>query len=237
MASINENTFGSKLRNSQDLLNIIQGFVNYAPPRPQESITGLTTLINSIITANTLSANISQQYKSAITARQIAYRGSSTSIDKLLAPIKGAVDAQYGKKSAESQSITSAIKAMRVTKLMKSPEDPTKEIQDKSISQSERSYGSLIQSFSNIIASLQQFSGYNPSNNTLKIAGLQATVAQINTLNNTVAQKVQQLKTAQTSRNTQYLDLKDRVQRVKSYVKAQYGMTSNEYKLIKGMKI
>ena len=237
MASTSETTFGAKLRNAQDLLNIIKGFAGYAPPRTQESVASMTTLINSIVTANTATANTTQLYKSAVAARQVAYRGTSTSIEKVLSPIKGAVDAQYGKKSPESQSISSAIKAMRSTKLVKLPADPTKETQEKTVSQSERSYGSIIQSFSNIISSLQQFSGFNPSNNSLKIATLQATVTQIKSLNNTVAQRIQALKTNQTNRNTLYLDLKDRTQRIKSYVKAQYGNNSNEFNLIKGLKI
>ena len=237
MASTSETSFGAKLRNAQDLLNIIQGFTGYAPPRTQESIASMTTLIGSITTTNTSLASTTQQYKSATAARQIAYSGTSTSIEKLLSPIKNAVDAQYGKTSPESQSIGSAIKAMRSTKLVKLPADPTKESQVNTVSQSERSYGSILQSFSNIISSLQQFSGYNPSNNILKIATLQASVTQINTLNNSVAQRLQAMKTNQTNRNTLYVDLKDRTQRIKSYVKAQYGNKSNEYNLIKGLKI
>ena len=237
MASTSETSYGAKLRNAQDLLNIIQGFAGYAPPRSQESIASVTTLISSITTINTSLAGTTQQYKSATAARQIAYSGTSTSIEKLLSPIKNAVDAQYGKSSPESQSIGSAIKAMRATKLVKLPADPTKESQINTVSQSERSYGSILQSFSNIISSLQQFSGYNPSNNNLKIATLQASVTQTNTLNNTVAQRLQAMKTNQTNRNALYIDLKDRTQRIKSYVKAQYGNNSNEYKLIKGLKI
>lgn len=237
MASISETTFGAKLRNAQDLLNIIQGFVSYTPPRTQETVASMTTLISSIVASNTSTANTTQQYRSAVAARQVAYRGTSTSIEKVLSPLKGAVDAQYGKKSPESQSLSSAIKSMRSTKLVKLPADPTKETQEKTVSQSERSYGSIIQSFSNIISSLQQFNGFNPSNNNLKIATLQATVTQINTLNNTVAQRIQALKTNQTTRNTLYLDLKDRTQRIKSYVKAQYGNNSTEFNLIKGLKI
>lgn len=237
MASTSENTFGAKLRNAQDLINIIQGFANYAPPRPLETVANMNVLINNIIATNALTATTTQQYKSAVSARQVAYRGTSTSIEKLLSPLKGAIDAQYGKKSPESQSITNSIKTMRSTKLVKSPIDPIKETKVDTISQSERSYGSIIQSFSNIIASLQLFKDFNPSNNNIKIASLQATVTQVNTLNNSVAQKIQGLKTVQTSRNVLYSELKERGQRIKSYVKAQYGNTSTEYNLIKGLKL
>jgi hypothetical protein len=237
MASISENSFGAKLINAQNLVNMIQGFTGYNPPRTQESIVGMNALLTSITSANNSASSILQQYKSAVSARQIAYKGSSTSIDRLLSPLRGAVDAQYGKKSPEGQSISTIIKSMRATKLVRLPADPSTDSQEKTISQSERSYGSIIQTFNTLIASLQQFNGFNPSNNTLKIASLQASVSKINTLNDSVAQKIQALKTAQTNRKTQYTDLKDRVQRIKSYVKAQYGTASNEYNMIKGLKV
>lgn len=237
MASTSENTFGAKLRNAQDLLNFIQGFAGYAPPRTQESVASMTSLIASIVTANSTTASNQQQYKTATAARQAAYKGTNGSIEKLLPSIKGAVEAQFGKKSPETASIGAQIKTMRSNKLVKSPTDPTKQTQEKTVSQSERSYGSMVQAFNNIIASLQQFSGYNPSNANLKVAALQTTATNANALNNTVAQKTLALKNAKANRDTLYADLKDRVQRIKSYVKAQYGIASNEYKLIKGLKI
>jgi len=126
---------------------------------------------------------------------------------------------------------------MRSTKLVKPPVDPNAPAQSKIISQSEHSYGSMTQFFNDIISTLGQFTGYNPTNTAIKIAGLQATATQLTTLNNTVAQKIQALKIARASRQSSYTDLRDRVQRIKSYVKAQYGINSNEYKLIKGIKI
>ena len=131
MASTSENTFGAKLRNAQDLLNYIQGFTGYAPPRTQESVASMTTLITSIVTANTTTANNQQQYKAATAARQAAYKGTNGSIEKLLPSIKGAVEAQFGKKAPETESIGAQIKTMRSNKLVKSPADPTKLTQEK----------------------------------------------------------------------------------------------------------
>ena len=126
---------------------------------------------------------------------------------------------------------------MRATKLIKVPADPTKPEQATAISQSERSYGSITQSFNDIINTLSQFVGYAPTNNTIKVVTLQATATQLTTLNNAVIQKIQPLKTTRATRQTQYTDLKDRVQRIKSYVKAQYGNSSTEYNMIKGISI
>ena len=138
MASTNENTFGARLRRAQDLLNFIQGFTGYNPPRPQEAVAGFTTLVNNIITTNGNESSVQQQFKSAVDSRQLAFKGPNTSVEKILAPIKGAVESQFGKKSTESEAVTAIIKNMRSTKLVKPPADPNAPAQKKAISQSER---------------------------------------------------------------------------------------------------
>ena len=237
MVSISENTFGAKLRRAQDLLTFITGFVGYTPPRTQESVASMTTLINSIVTTNSSESSQQENYKVAVDARQAAFSIKNGSVEKLLSPIKGAVEAQYGKKSTEAVVVNAIIKKMRATKLKKAPADPTKPAQEKAISQSERSYGSITQFFNDIVSNLTQFTAFNPSNNTIKIVALQTISTQLTTLNNAVAQKIQPLKTIRASRLNQYADLKDRAQRVKAYVKAQYGNNSTEYNLIKGLSI
>jgi hypothetical protein len=237
MTNTTENSFGARLHRAQDLINYIQGFTNYAPPREQESLANFTTLINSIVSTNGSESSVQHQFKSAVNLRQAAFKGTSKSVEKLLAPIKGAVESQYGKNSTESEAVTSIINNMRSTKLVKPPIDPNAPKKTKTISQSERSYGSMTQMFNNMISTMGQFTDYNPTNDAIKISGLQATATQLTTLNNTIAQKIQALQIARASRQTQYADLQERVQRIKSYVKAQYGINSNEYKLIKGIRI
>lgn len=83
----------------------------------------------------------------------------------------------------------------------------------------------MTQFFNDIVNTLTQFPAYNPSTDTLKIAALQLTASQLTILNDNVAQKVLQLKSTRASRQNLYSDLKDRVQRIKSYVKSQYGAT------------
>ena len=237
MVSTSENTFGAKLRKSQDLVTYISGFTKYDPPRQQESVPAMTELISSIIATNASESSQRENYKQAVDSRQTAFSKNTGSVEKLLSPIKGAIESQYGKKSTEASAVNATIKKMRATKLTKAPTDPAKEIQEKTISQSERSYGSMTQFFNDIVNTLTQFPEYDPSSDPIKIAALQETATQLTTLNNNVAQKVQQLTITRTSRQDLYTDLKDRVQRIKSYVKSQYGNNSPEYKLIKGLSI
>jgi hypothetical protein len=237
MGSTSENTFGSTLRRAQDLSTFITGFTGYNPPRPQESAAGMSTLITSVVTINASESSQHANYKAAVDARQAAFTKKTGSVEKLLSPIKGAIEAQYGKKSTEATTINAIIKKMRATKLTKAPVDPTKTEHTNTISQSERSYGSMTQLFNNIVNSLTQFTEYNPTNNALKTAQLQFTATQLTTLNDSVVQNVQLLQTTRSDRQVFYTDLKDRAQRIKSYVKAEYGNTSNEYNLIKGITI
>lgn len=237
MPSTSENSFGARLRRAQDLLTFISGFTGYTPPRTQESVASFTTLVNSIVTTNASETSLQQNYKAAVDVRQAAFIKTPASVDKLLAPIRGAVEAQFGKKSTEAGAIGAIIKTMRATKLIQLPPDPSTPTVQNSISQSERSYGSMTQYFNDIINTLTQFTAYNPTNVAIKIVTLQTTALQLTTLNNSVATKIQVLTTARVSRQSLYTDLKDRAQRIKSYVKAQYGTSSNEYNLIKGIKI
>lgn len=238
MSSTTEKSFGARLRKAQDLATYITGFTGYAPPRAQETPANFQAFLSTIIATNSLAANSHQQYKVAIDNRHNAIKGSTTSITKLLPQIKGIVEAQYGRKSTEANSVNAIIKTMRTNKVIKtaaSSSDVISATAEKSFSQSQQSYGSQTQYFNDLVNTLSQLSGYNPSNNALKVANLNTFSSSITTLNNTVAQKLQPLKSARAMRISQFADLRDRTQRIKQYVKSQYGINSNEYQLIKGL--
>lgn len=232
-----DTSFGKKLRNGQDLLTFVQGFAGYVPPRAQESVAALQALLSSVITANATEAITRQQYRAAVDARANAFRTGNNSIAKLTTLIRAAVEAQYGKKSGETSSIHTLIRSLRAVKPTAAPVNPDQPDAVQTISRSQLSYGSQTQHFNDLINTLNQLNGYNPSNTAIKIATLQTFVTQLSTLNNTVTQKFAALQMARATRTALYADLKDRTQRAKSYVKAQYGTVSNEYKLIKGLSV
>lgn len=105
------------------------------------------------------------------------------------------------------------------------------------MSQSEQSFGSLTQYFSNLVSNLAQLPGYNPSNEMIQVGTLQNFVSQINQLNIDAAMRFQQLRESRNRRNDNYDILHERVQRIKNYAKANYGINSSEYTLIKGLRI
>jgi hypothetical protein len=237
MSSHSESSFGAKLRKAQDIQTFVAGFTGYNPPRAQESASGFLTFLNSIVTTNGTESSQEENYHVAVSLRHDAFVVKPSSVQKLLVQVKGAVESQFGKKSVEAATVNAIIKKMRNSKLIKLPADPTHPDQAKKLSQSEHSYGSWAQYFNDIINTLSQFTGYNPTNLTIRVTALQSTATQLTTLSNTVIQKIQALKTTRVSRSSMYDDLRDRVQRIKAYVKAQYGNTSTEYNSIKGIRI
>ena len=80
-------------------------------------------------------------------------------------------------------------------------------------------------------------SNYNPINEVIKIPALQAKITAINQANNVVASTYGLLKVSADLRNTQFEQLSEATQRIKESVKSQYGVSSVEYKLIKGLKV
>lgn len=237
MANYSEAGFGAKLRKAQDLVHYIGQFDGYNPPRPEESVSGMNDLLNLIIAANAEVVHIQQLYKGANSKRVLVYRDSEMSISKVVTSICGAVEAQFGKDSLELESIRVYVKKMRSIKVPKAPKDPTAGPETKTISRSEQSFGSLIQNFNNIITILGELTGYNPSNTQLTVDSLKTLSQEATNLNDSVAKYITDLKTVKAKRLALYNDLHDRVQRIKAYVKAQYGYSSEQYKMIRGMAV
>lgn len=235
--SFTESSYGARLRNAQDLLAYVSGFTNYSPPRSQESVQELTSLINLVITSNEEVAQSIQNYRSAVDQRQVAFREGDQSLVKLPSILRGAVEAQYGKNSSYSKEVASIIRKMRGTKLTKAPTNVSSQAQLATVSVSQQSYGSLTQLFNDLVETIGQFPSYQTSNPDLSVQALQTRATELTQLNNAVASVVQQLSSRRATRVSQYAELKERIQRVKAYVKSQYGNSSSEYNLVKGLRV
>src|SRR4051812_24650815 len=121
MASSSERSFGARLGKVQDIVQYSKGWEGYAPPRNNESAEGMETFIAEVIEANRLQTANQQNYNTAIVKRQKHFYKEITSIDKMLSPIRGAVEANFGKKSTQAKQVGAIIKLMRKTKAVKLP--------------------------------------------------------------------------------------------------------------------
>lgn len=234
MASSSEVTFGSRLANAETLATHLQSFKDYMAQTPDQSVANVQAVIANIKAQNTTAAGNKQDYSTAVDLRQKLYNKDKDSLLKLLSPIGSAVRSAFGKTSKEAANTAALITKIRGIKVKKEPKEPTEE----TVSQSERSFGSITQTFADIIATVEKFgSNYNPANEKVKLPALVDKMAQLTTSNTNVPLAYGKLKQARNDRNELYKNLTEITQRIKEAVKSQYTLGSTEYALIKGLRI
>lgn len=237
MALASESGFGARLQNAQTLKTFIESFANFNPPKSEDSVEEFEKLLNQCAEINTNIASFTQSYTLAVKSRSDIFNGNQASnIKLLLSPISKYVQAQYGKDSREYSSIATIIGRMRNAKGAKTAANSQDEVKD-SISQSELSFGSLLQNFKDLVASLEQLANFNPANDLIKIKTLKDTIELVGKLNQEVILRTLPISQAREQRKTLFDDLNQRAQRIKSYTSATYGNKSPEYKAISKLKI
>ena len=234
MASTTESTFGSKIYNAEQLLETLKTITGYSPTKPENSVAALDTLIQDIQTNNSVVANHQSNFSLAVNDRQNQFQKNPTSLNKTLSPINSYVKAQFGKTSKEAKDIAAIVVKIRGEKTDKLKKDAEGEF----VSQSERSYGSQLKNYTDINDTLISYGPtYTPSNPLIRTITLTQQITDLRTSNLLVTSTYVSLKTAKDLRDTQYQDLNKRTQTIKDTVKAQYGVSSTEYSLIKKYKI
>lgn len=234
MASTSEVTFGSRLQNAEQLLTHLQSFTGYAPPATDQSPEHLQTLVTGMRTLNTEAARGTQAYSAAVDHRQKRFQKDSDGLAKIVTPIAAAVRAAFGRDSKESADIAAMITKTRSKKMKKGSNAPD----TKSISQSEHSYGSLTQTFANIIDTLESYGArYAPANDSIKIISLKRMLRDLIEANTAVTAAFGSLKQTKDDRAALYKTLSALGPHIKDAVKSQYGANSSEHALIKGLKL
>ena len=234
MASTSEVTIGAKVANAEKLLTHLKSFVGFNPPTPELSGTELNTRIDKIKSQNIDAAGTAQTYSAAVDTRQKLFQKDSDSLIKILPSLGATVRSAFGKTSKEAADVASLITKIRGVKTKKPDKDATAEF----VSQSERSFGSMTQNYSDLIVRLEKYgANYNPSNATIKLAALKDKLTKLTDANNKVTASYGAFKGARDTRLVLYKDLTAITQRIKDAVKSQYGLKSTEYALVKGLKV
>jgi hypothetical protein len=233
MASKSEATYGAKLANAQKIETQLKGNPTYVAPVPELTTNSLSELIVTLTTSNIEVASLIAGYSKAVDVRQKAFRKDADSVYKLLSPMGAAVRAAYGKESKEAVNVGAMVKTMRGIRLKKAAATA----QEKTISQSEVSYGSMAKAFSDIVTTLGTYTTYKPVNEKISMKALEGKVASLTTISNDVTTAYSKLKPVRDGRMTDYKLLSARIQRIKDAVKSQYGNKSSEYAQMKGLKV
>ena len=234
MASNSEITFGARINNAEQLLTHLATFGTYNPISPDIAVPAYTTLIDDTKTNNALVATNASNFSLAVDNRINLFNKNPDSLHKILSPIFAYIKAKFGKTSKQATDIATLITKIRGEKTNKLKKDQEGEF----VSQSQRSYGSQTQHFADIIATLTSYGAdYTPTNTNITLVKLNAFLQILTNANIAVTTAYGALKPSKELRITQYADLKDRSNRIKDSIKSQYGLSSSEYKLIKGFKI
>jgi hypothetical protein len=219
------------------LITYVTSFLGFAPPRTEDKPENVTSLLDDIEASNKEVTGNSEAFKKAVDTRQSLFKGRTGSMSKLLAPIMGAIEAQYEKKSVEYKLLLGFVRKIRSSRVEKAPTNPDDADAKAKISASTRSYGSLTQHFDDIITNLEGFTAYKPTNTNITVESLTALSTSMKNANKALDGTFEKRSSAIDKRLALFADLKDRVQRIKAYTKSEYGFDSREFKLIKGIDV
>ena len=234
MASTSEVTLGARVGNAEKLLTNLQSFTDYTAPDVTLSTANLKTLINDVRTKNSETASAAQTYSASVDLRQNLFQKADNSLIKILSLVGATVRSAFGKTSKEYADVSTMITKIRGEKVKRSLKDPTADF----VSQSERSYGSMTQNFSDMITTLENYGAkYTAVNSEIKIATLKGKLTELNDANVSVTSTYGVQKQKRDDRGELYKSLTAITQRIKDGVKGQYGLKSTEYNLIKGLKV
>lgn len=234
MASNSEITFGARLNNASTISTHLKSFKDYAPPKPDQSAANLDVGINNIKTQNNSTAGNKQAYSAAVDRRQKLFTKDPDSLVKIMSPLGAAVRSIFSKTSKEATGIAAMIVKIRGEKFKRSKAEPDADF----VSQSEKSFGSMTQNFSDIIATLQKFGDtYKPANKSITLNTLTAKYKLLTQVNTDVAAAYGMYKESTDDRLVLYRSLTGLIQGIKDAVKSQYGLNSTEYKLVKSLKV
>lgn len=238
MASSVETGHAKNVDNLGDLIAGVTSFgVKYNPSNPLLALTALKTKetvarasINAVNTAAIQLANASNERENAfqplnvLVTRAVNTLRSSQSADNTDAIIVAIARKIHGARAASSKAAAKKAAAANP------------EVKIETVSVSQHSYDSQVDNLDRFVESLAAIPEYNPNEEELKVATLKTVAVEFRKLNNLCNTASYALDSARAIRNTELYapntGLVDVALGVKSYVKALFGATSEEYKRI-----
>jgi len=236
MSSNSQSSFASRLGKAKTLQTIVAGFTNYVAPVPTASVATLTQTITDVETLQQQYNTAKSDYTTKTKERKKIFYENSDSLEKRLSPIRTFIEALKGKDSTELIQITSLVNKIRgnVTKTASS----NSESETATISQIERSYASRLANFKNIIDILTSLGEeYAPPNALITIEALQTFALAAADSTTAVDVCLSVYKPIINQRKDLYDTLRQQTQSIKNFIKAQYGIQSNEYSQVKKLTI
>jgi hypothetical protein len=244
MPSTSERTFGNRLEHARFLNTAVGKIIGYKPDNTDLNPAPFGTYLDSIEAANNDVAGKSQVLFDVRTDRRLGFFGDASQgvpgLATLAGRIRDTVGSMPGGKNSPSykqiQRLTQKISNYRRPKKAISITPGGPDANKKEISQSEASYGSLVQAGRDLAAAVAKVPGYNPSAADLQPAALTAFMTALADKNKAVATALVDLRNAVAARAELYesdtTGLKSKFQQAKPAVAAQFGKRSPEYESV-----
>lgn len=227
-----EKSFGQRYTKGRELVEYLNTLPAYSPGNTELEPAELTTLLDSIETANSDVASRLSVLQNERDARLIMFKNNQTGLIAKAGQIRdyiASIDPK-GKKALDFKKIQKMVQRMRGMRLSKKPVPSGGGEGPKTISTSERSYGSMLAVGREALEVIKTIAGYAPSNTALTVVNFTTFLDDIDAKNSLVAQRQEEWDNSIEARGALYDELADRVKKVKLALAAQYGRTSNEYK-------
>lgn len=232
MATASQASYAARLARAEQFYQFINTFQNYNPGIPELTPAGFQSLVSQLSSIQSEHTTTHYEFSEAVRMRKNTFNANPDSISKKLTLVNSYIKAKSGVNSQQFTDVNKFVRKIRGEKPLPVNANSTHE----SISRSERSYGSQLQNFTDIITLLQQFApNYDPTNVAIKIPALNTLLIQATTINNAVTQKFSAYQPKISERQNGFKTLAETTLRIKEMVKAQYGTKSTEYNLIKGL--
>ncbi len=230
MVSTSERTFGQRYTKGRDLVEYLKLVTDYAPTDSALLPANLTTLLDSINTANSEAASALSAIQTARDERLAMFKDNTTGLITRCAQVRDYIASFHpqGKKSADFKKVQKFVMTMRGIRLSKKP--PAGDNPVMSLSTSERSYGSMLQAGKDVLEIIKTSAGYAPSNTAITIANCTTLLDTLDAKNSDVSSKQEIFDNKTEVRGNLYTELADKVSKVKSAIASQYGKQSSEYK-------
>jgi len=232
MASVSEQTFGQKYTKACAILEHLKAISGYQPANPTIAIPALQTFLDEVDEANNQVASQLVSLQSARAERLELYNGD----DGLLKRARSIRD-YLGSSTPKGKKLDHYIRVQRIVQQMTNYHPPKKITQpvvpdadkERTISTSERSFGSLIRAGKDILERIVKVGNYAPINIDLSVANFGLLVEKIESKNNEVASVLTSYTEAISKRMEIYEELNSRIQQIKLALASQYGKDAYEY--------
>lgn len=233
-----ETTFGDRLARGYLLNDAIAQMVGYNPADTDIKTADYKQFLNDVDLKNTTLAGIKTEWQNAVKARQELYfndTGVKKRTSYVLAYCKSRSDIK--KETVVIERICRLILNYRKPKPPKIEKAADDTQTSKKRNLGEQSFGDLVKLLGDLLEALKQLPLYEPPNTLIKLDELTNFRNSLLDSNTVVGDKIYEYLVITKERLIMYEQLKDKMLRIKATVKAQYGINSNEYQSIKGIRV